>query len=80
MARQPMTPGGQWLVGGSGTPHYVLDPDHVKRLLHTEGFQIIDDPRLSDEDEVSDEDEEKTEDEEEEDEEPEEKPKKRAKK
>lgn len=77
MARQPMTPGGQWLLGGTGTPHYVLDPAHVHRLLHTEGFQIIDDPRPVGEDEEIESDEETDEDESDEDEE---EPKKRAKK
>lgn len=42
---QPMTEGGQWLaMGGTGTPHYVTNPDHVARMLR-EGHQIIADPR-----------------------------------
>lgn len=46
---QPMAPGGEWLsMGGTGTPHYVVNPDHVQRLL-AEGYQIVRDPRLPDE-------------------------------
>lgn len=41
----PMTPGGQWLAeGGAGTPHYVVNPDHITRLLG-QGYQIVPDPR-----------------------------------
>ena len=46
MSIEPMAPGGHWLAeGGTGTPHYVVNPDHVKRLLG-EGYQIVADPRL----------------------------------
>ena len=31
--------------GGTGTPHYVINPDHVIRLLY-EGYQIVPDPRV----------------------------------
>lgn len=32
---------GAWLSeGGTGTPHYVVNPDHVARLL-SNGYQII---------------------------------------
>jgi len=43
---RPMTPDGEWLaMGGTGTPHYVVNPDHIKRLM-LEGYQIVADPRL----------------------------------
>lgn len=46
MEIQPMTPGGEWLAsGGTGTPQYVTNPDHLTRLLN-EGWQIVADPRL----------------------------------
>jgi hypothetical protein len=39
---QPMADGGVWLAQGStGTPHYVVNPDHINRML-AEGYQIID--------------------------------------
>lgn len=44
---------GEWMSeGGTGTPHYVINPDHVQRLLR-EGYQIIADPRVSTEAEQS---------------------------
>lgn len=70
MDLQPMEPGGQWLaMGGTGEPHYVVNPDHVKRLL-AEGYQIVSDPRLPADDEADEEDPDE-EDEDEEEEEPE---------
>ena len=54
---QPMTEGGQWLAeGGTGTPHYVTNPDHVARMLR-EGHQIIAAPRRPAEPEQASEDE-----------------------
>lgn len=53
---EPMAEGGQWLaMGGSGTPHYVVNPDHIARLQR-EGYQIIADPRIPEKDEVEDDD------------------------
>lgn len=44
---KPMAEGGQWLaMGGTGEPHYVVNPDHVTRLLR-EGYQVVLDPRIS---------------------------------
>lgn len=54
---EPMAEGGQWLaMGGTGTPHYVVNPDHIARLL-SEGYQIVADPRIPAEPEQSSEDE-----------------------
>lgn len=37
---------GKWMSeGGTGTPHYVINPDHIARLQR-EGYQIIPDPRI----------------------------------
>ncbi len=42
----PMVSGGQWLAeGGTGTPQYIANPDHVARLLSS-GWQAVADPRL----------------------------------
>ena len=31
----------EWLrEGGTGTPHYVVNPDHIQRLLN-QGYQIV---------------------------------------
>lgn len=45
-----MAPGGVWLSegGGSGTPHYVVNPDHIARL-QLAGYQPIADPRITEE-------------------------------
>jgi hypothetical protein len=52
---QSMMPGGVWLShGGTGTPHYVVSPDHVSRLL-AEGYKFIDDPRLVAEEQIAEE-------------------------
>lgn len=38
---------GEWMSeGGTGTPHYVVNPDHIARLQN-EGYQIITDPRAT---------------------------------
>jgi hypothetical protein len=43
---QEMTPGGEWLAeGGTGTPHYVVNPDHIARLKLA-GYQVVADPRI----------------------------------
>ncbi len=40
-----MAEGGEWLaMGGTGTPLYVVNPDHVQRLFG-EGYQVVSDPR-----------------------------------
>ena len=42
---QPMTPGGKWLSeGGGGLPHYIVNLDHIARLLSA-GYKEINDPR-----------------------------------
>lgn len=41
-----MTPGGVWLsTGGTGLSHYVINPDHIARLMLV-GYQVIADPRI----------------------------------
>lgn len=53
-----MTNGGQWLaMGGTGTPHYVVDPAHIFRLQQ-EGYQIIADPRITEPEQSSEADQE----------------------
>ncbi len=38
---------GEWMSeGGTGMPHYVVNPDHIARMLR-EGYQIIADPRIT---------------------------------
>lgn len=44
----PMVPGGQWINVNNGI-HYIVDPDHIKRLL-SEGGQIVSDPRVVEKD------------------------------
>lgn len=62
---EPMAEGGQWLsMGGTGTPHYVVDPAHIARL-QAEGYQIVADPRIPAEPEQASEDEQSPEDEQE---------------
>lgn len=44
---------GEWMSeGGTGMPHYVVNPDHIARMLR-EGHQIIADPRIPAEPEQS---------------------------